>query len=950
MKKVVVLMVVFFFVNPYFGITQKFGFNIYDSLWLSSFLSNMITLEGNEFSTNYNYYNNKADSIISRIEREVLNSKFRFQEYEVVTGKTLRYDYHNYLELVERRLTCIDCFEQPKVELKYIKNTPATREVYTQLKLMQKYVNEDIYIKDEHTYSILYQTIQDSMNMLNPSDRIDAYLSFYEIVMEQNGPPIEQEWPSEFYYLRPHKQFILTEYYNFLMGTAQEISDIESKINAYLNISDFYFKHDLSLKSLQVLFEASTFIELQQENNLFLREKIMLKLYEILQSSRRYDKIAITIIFNEFIRTGLPQKLTTPGAITEANLTDENFYTFFNVAKIWLSEDWGDSSNQISAVPLALKYWTIYLYREDSLGDASEEIMNLFLGMGREKAKRFPFDKSIFYENRLFQRVIKSGGDIHKSLQEYCFIQILQNNWSKATKVLKKHSTEYKSINSLTFLLGVLNRRVQDPKFVKDKKGFFNFMETVYEIGTNKNIKKSNENAYMANYYFLLHEYYRNVIPFTSNLSDSVMKYGYLGYILHPQYQENIPDLLSQIYWRGDSSLSLKEITTSLTKLNNQLTAKRDSLLKEYIKINNEYEISVDDNEFLKLSNNNFTQLNKILKNKNKNLGIENERLVSNVNDMTRDTIRLGLQILAMSSSINKLKSDTALLNLEIQKKNGLISALNTEIKTKTTIGGTIIGLFAIALIPLALTIRKLKRRKSILEKEVEGMETTIIANKRLHTIQLAVKNLDDHDIDNAYHALENQSITSLKEKSGLAFNDFVQRISIINRYAIKNRMYKKKLTHTIETNYTTTLQEELNTILSYIPLYIGLYKNEVKNIQVKHDVPLQLLDILLPYKMIHNFVLNSIKHGMKGRTELQVHIKATTMNEKIIFEISDNGVGLKNIIVNEKASGLIMIDELKTMYNEDTTMEYTIVFDMNSDIQNNEKGGVSVTFKLLKK
>lgn len=962
MKKLAALILVFLFINPRCGFSQKFGLNIDDSMWVTTFLPKMLSLESEEFTTNYAYYNKKADSIISQIAQEVHDSDFKYEEYDEETGESLIIDYHNYLEYVERRLTCCGCFEQPLgVQFKYLHNSQSTKGVYEQLQLMRKYVDEDMYIHNEPVYSKFYQLIQDSMDVLNPTDKIGAYLSFYEIVIEQNGPPLKRDLPIEFYYLRPHKQFVLTEYYGFLMETAGSITDIENKIDAYIKISDFYFNHDLSLKALRVLFEASTFIDLQKEENLFLRERIMLKLYEILQSSKRYDKIATAIVFNELIRTGLPQKFVTPGAVTEENLTDNNYSTIFNVANIVLSEDWGDSSDQISAVPLSMKYFTIYIYRGDSLGEASKEIMDLFFAMGRENAKKFPFEKSIFYENRLFQRAINPEEDLNKALQEYCFIQILKNNWSKATSVLNKYSHEYKNINSLSFLLGVLNNRVSDPLFIKDKKGFFEFMDTVYSIGINNHIKKSNENVYMANYYFLLHQYYKNIRPFSSNLSDSIRKYGYLGYINHPMYQENVPDLLAQIYWRGDSVLSLQNISDSLTKLNILLARKKDSLDKEYIIVQSEYNKQISDNKLLRSENTRFTSLNRILGDNNQLLGKRNLTLNRNLDTMAKDTIRLGLQIITMDSSITKLKTDTASLNRAINTKNETIDDLNDKIINRTKVGGALLALFAGAFIFLGIQLKKLNSKKQKLSIEVANMNSQIESARIAYEQELNSSNskiLNEYAVKHEIVGI-NSSLHSFMEINMVKIDPFILRqvqfVSSLKEILFNLKSFTQLYYETLHGSTFNTLSQEIKLSNAYVEFI--KFKSLSKAVVFRSNIEEEEGELLVPNHIVNNFVKNSIEKGIGNNNNLEISIEGQKTSNGYQLRIIDNGVGISDDFKIEelpkKSTGIRNIMKQIEHYNLQKDLRYRLEFG-NESFQNRKfydsNNGTVVTLKFYLK
>jgi tetratricopeptide (TPR) repeat protein len=98
-------------------------------------------------------------------------------------------------------------------------------------------------------------------------------------------------------------------------------------------------------------------------------------------------------------------------------------------------------------------------------------------------------------------------------------------------------------------------------------------------------------------------------------------------------------------------------------------------------------------------------------------------------------------------------------------------------------------------------------------------------------------------------------------------------------------------------------LSEELTMIDNYMVIQQLLYNNKFQfNIDVDETINTEI--ILLPPMLTQPFIENAIKHGLKNTTEKgEINISFKFNNEKLLFEITDNGVGFTNNEAVDKKS-----------------------------------------------
>jgi tetratricopeptide (TPR) repeat protein len=107
------------------------------------------------------------------------------------------------------------------------------------------------------------------------------------------------------------------------------------------------------------------------------------------------------------------------------------------------------------------------------------------------------------------------------------------------------------------------------------------------------------------------------------------------------------------------------------------------------------------------------------------------------------------------------------------------------------------------------------------------------------------------------------------------------------------------------------SLSEELIMIDNYLVIQQLLYNNKFDfNINVDGGIDTEA--ILLPPMLTQPFIENAIKHGFKDTAvKGEINISFKFNNEKLLFEITDNGVGFtKNEIVNKKSLAMKITKE----------------------------------------
>jgi len=130
-------------------------------------------------------------------------------------------------------------------------------------------------------------------------------------------------------------------------------------------------------------------------------------------------------------------------------------------------------------------------------------------------------------------------------------------------------------------------------------------------------------------------------------------------------------------------------------------------------------------------------------------------------------------------------------------------------------------------------------------------------------------------------------------------------------------------------------LKDELN----FVKKYLALEKERFQErLEIEIDVDVSILDELVPPMLLQPLVENSVKHGLSsliegGKISIAIHKK----NNKLIFEISDSGVGIKDKTeVFDKGIGL-----------NNTRLRLEKMYASTLQLNDNQPQGLKVSFEL---
>ena len=114
---------------------------------------------------------------------------------------------------------------------------------------------------------------------------------------------------------------------------------------------------------------------------------------------------------------------------------------------------------------------------------------------------------------------------------------------------------------------------------------------------------------------------------------------------------------------------------------------------------------------------------------------------------------------------------------------------------------------------------------------------------------------------------------------------DLIQMLSKIFRYQLKSAGEK------------VTLDEEKKLVIDYLKLQSVRFKERLK---YEIDIPSNI-DVYIPVLILQPLVENAIDHGFASRVEGgTIKIKAFESNEKVVIEVSDDGVGMNKDLVDK--------------------------------------------------
>ncbi|PQJ78570.1 sensor histidine kinase [Polaribacter porphyrae] len=178
---------------------------------------------------------------------------------------------------------------------------------------------------------------------------------------------------------------------------------------------------------------------------------------------------------------------------------------------------------------------------------------------------------------------------------------------------------------------------------------------------------------------------------------------------------------------------------------------------------------------------------------------------------------------------------------------------------------------------------------------------------------------LNPHFLYNVFNTIS-ASVPAEQEKT----RNMIAELSDLFRYQLKASQVEK-----------VSLQEEL----SFVNKYLQLEKERFEErLQINIDVDKEILNEKVPPMLLQPLVENSIKHGLSSLIEGgEINIKIKKKEDKLFFEITDTGIGIKNKeTVFNKGIGLTNTKlRLEKMYNS------------SLKLSDNSPKGLKISFEL---
>lgn len=191
----------------------------------------------------------------------------------------------------------------------------------------------------------------------------------------------------------------------------------------------------------------------------------------------------------------------------------------------------------------------------------------------------------------------------------------------------------------------------------------------------------------------------------------------------------------------------------------------------------------------------------------------------------------------------------------------------------------SVVGLFIVGIVIVWLRIR-IKREQEKNEQE------RMTFKARLTTLEQQSLNasMNRHFIFNSLNSI--QYFINISDK--LSANKYLSNFA---------KLIRKNLDSSAEENSMVTLAEEIERIQLYLSLESMRFKDKFIYSIDTSDVDLE--SITIPAMMIQPFVENSIIHGVLPQTDIvgKVEIKIQQMEEYLVIDIKDNGIGIEKSI-----------------------------------------------------
>jgi two-component system, LytTR family, sensor kinase len=202
-----------------------------------------------------------------------------------------------------------------------------------------------------------------------------------------------------------------------------------------------------------------------------------------------------------------------------------------------------------------------------------------------------------------------------------------------------------------------------------------------------------------------------------------------------------------------------------------------------------------------------------------------------------------------------------------------------------------------IVLIAFGISYYKRFRERELRAAELEGQ----LAKAHLHELK---SQLQPHFLFNTLH-----SISALMHTDVRAADKMMTRLSDLLRLSLENTGVQ-----------VTTLAKELE----FLGVYLEIEKIRFGDrLNVRMEIPSNLLDVEVPHLLLQPLVENAIRHGVSRRSaDGEVRIRVTREDKDLCLQVRDNGPGLKDAPPQPGRGLEATRERLRTLYGNDQDIE----------------------------
>ncbi|MBN1767513.1 MAG: histidine kinase [Prolixibacteraceae bacterium] len=536
------------------------------------------------------------------------------------------------------------------------------------------------------------------------------------------------------------------------------------------------------------------------------------------------------------------------------------------------------------------------------------------------------------------------------------------SNFDNAIQYLKKGITTAEKANNLHLICEGLNQLATCYRRISDiENASLNYSRILDIVGDESNkdiitreyylgtLNGIGMLAYEQKLYNKALDYYKHSIQVCD--TSNYYNYAVAGHCINKVYRETGKTDSAQFYARFSirnnqklgSDLGLAIAYTDLTDIfrikgeYNKAISTSDTAIYYAQKAQNPY---YEGRSYI-VAGYNLAEINRI--ESAKNYILKGYQLANKLNDLERmnqaeklmvgiyekqgksDSSYIWLKRALSSQELLSIRETDKIVDLQVQYKtqsNNLeIERLKVNnLKTVQT-RNHLIALFAIALMLLLILIF-IYRNKQLNEK---------LKHNKLKQ-KLLLSQMNPHFMYNALYSIQNYILKNDPIKT----YDYISDFAIVSRSQLESS--RKEF---------VPLDFELEMLNSYLRLQQLRFNNRFEfNIINKLDDNKN--EYLIPSMILQPFVENAIEHGVRLLNERKgiISIHYSKNDENILIKISDNGVGLKNSIVNTHTGFDSVSTEIIRERIQVLKKSYHINIGLN--ISNNEKGnGVLVTLTI---